>query len=224
MRTLYDSTTPLRSVPADAQMVAGYVNGLYTNFATIRTAFPNAVHVSIAVTAVADAMVLDVETGDASPADAPWWCQRQRARGQLPTVYCNLSTWPQVRSAFQTHGVAEPCWWIADYDGVAQLSPGSVAKQYRSDTAQNLDYSVVADYWPGVDPAPQEETIMATDTDRGGLVRLTYLSVHGREPTPEEWGIGKLTLAQSNDLDSFVASVADSASGQAAERARSPQP
>ena len=225
MRLMFDSTTPERSIPADAQMVAGYVNGNWPNFPLICQRWPNAVHVSIAVTTAADAMVLDVEVGDATPADAPAWCQRQRAQGQEPTVYCNTSTWPSVRAAFHVAGVGEPCYWLAEYDGVAQIPAGAIAKQYRSDTAQNLDYSVVADYWPGVDPpAPKEETIMATDTDRGGLVRLTYLSVHGREPTPQAWGIGQITLAQSNDLDSFVASVADSASGQAAERARSPQP
>lgn len=182
MRTLYDSTTPVRSVPADAQMVAGYVNGLYTNLATVRTAFPNAVHVSIAVTSAADAMVLDVETGDASPADAPAWCQRQRARGQIPTVYCNASTWPQVRSAFQTHGIAEPCWWIADYDGVAQIPPGAIAKQYRSDTAQNLDCSVVADFWPGVDSPglPKEDDMaIAITEDAAGNIHVAGVTPQG---------------------------------------------
>jgi hypothetical protein len=66
--------------------------------------------------------------------------------------------------------------------------------------------------------SPQEESIMATDTDRGGWVRLAYLSIFHREPTPQEWALGKLTLAQSNDLDAFVASLADSAAGRAAEQ------
>jgi hypothetical protein len=60
---------------------------------------------------------------------------------------------------------------------------------------------------------------MATDQDRGGWVRLAYLSIFHREPNPTEWALGKLALAQSNDLDAFVAGLADSAAGQAAEKA-----
>ena len=207
-RTCYDSIN-VNAIPADAQLAAGYAGGNWPTYAngSLRARCPHAILVSIAVNASEDAMVLDVERGDATPSDAPAWCQRQRARGQVPTVYCNASTWPAVQQMFHDAGQPLPQWWDANYDNNPTLPAGAVAKQYRSDTNQNLDYSVVADYWPGVDPARSD--IMATDTDRGGLVRLTYLASKHREPTPQEWGIGKMVLAQHPNLDAFVESVAD---------------
>lgn len=153
MRTLYDSVN-INAIPANPEMVAGYVNGRWPTYNSLIQKFPQAVHVSIAVTANADAQVLDVETGDATPGQAPAWAQRQRQEGRDPTVYCNSSTWGAVRQAFQNARVAEPHYWIAQYDNNPTIPAGAVAKQYRSDTNQDLDYSVVADYWPGVDSAP----------------------------------------------------------------------
>jgi hypothetical protein len=69
------------------------------------------------------------------------------------TVYCNTSEWPQVRAAFQNAGVTEPNYWVAQYDNNPTIPAGAVAKQYIGDY-QGYDKSVVADYWPGVDPAP----------------------------------------------------------------------
>jgi len=49
--------------------------------------------------------------------------------------------------------VTEPHWWIAAYPGNgANLYPGAVAHQYADPGP--VDLSVVADYWPGVDPKP----------------------------------------------------------------------
>ena len=59
-------------------------------------------------------------------------------------------SWPQVRAVFGARDVPEPHWWVAQYDGIAELPAGAVAKQYK--TTPGWDESVVADYWPGVDP------------------------------------------------------------------------
>ena len=151
-RTMYDGITPSR-LPASATIVAGYADGLYANLPTLRARYPHATVVSIAVTAsYSGAQVLDVETGDATPAQAPGWVKRRRAAGADPSVYCNSSTWPAVRAAFRAAGVAEPHYWIAQYDGVATIPAGAIAKQYRN--TAGYDESIVADYWPGVDPAP----------------------------------------------------------------------
>jgi hypothetical protein len=133
-------------------MVAGYVAGQWPSYAGLVARFPHAVHVSIAVEASQDAQVLDCERFDATPAQCPAWAQRQRRRGQVPTVYCNSSTWPTVRAEFAAQGVALPLWWAAQYDGLAELVPGSIAKQYRGDVPPGYDVSIVADLWPGVDP------------------------------------------------------------------------
>lgn len=157
-RTMYDSINP-SSIPVDAALVAGYVDGLYRNMDALAARFPNALRVPIAVfPSTDDGLVLDVETGDATPAQAPGWVQMRRAAGVDPTVYCNTDTWPAVRAAFQAAGVSEPHYWIAQYDGVAAIPAGAIAKQFES--TDPWDLSVVADYWPGVDPAPTEEDYM----------------------------------------------------------------
>lgn len=164
VRTLYDAVTPA-NIPASAQMVAGYVDGRYAWRASDWARFPNAVKVRIAVFASTDdGHVLDVEPGDATPAQAVGWVQRRRAAGVDPTVYCGLSTsgysWAQVRAAFQAAGVAEPHYWVAAYPGIGPaLYPGSVAHQYANPGPYDL--SVVADYWPGVDGASTVSNVLS---------------------------------------------------------------
>lgn len=156
-RILYDSVTAA-NIPVTAQMVAGYVDGRYAWSAADWARFPAAVHVRIAVFASTnDGHVLDVERGDATPAQAVGWVQRRRAAGVDPTVYCGLASsgysWADVRAAFQAQGVPEPHYWVAAYPGIgAALYPGSVAHQYANPGPYDL--SVVADYWPGVDVSP----------------------------------------------------------------------
>lgn len=151
-RTMYDAITPAQ-IPAGATMVAGYVGGQWPSYAEAVRRFPHAVHVSIAVQADEDAQVLDCERYDATPQQCPGWAVRQRHRGQVPTVYCNTSTWPSVRAAFRAQGVPLPLWWAAQYDNDPALIAGAVAKQYR--TTPGYDVSSVVNYWPGVDPAPK---------------------------------------------------------------------
>lgn len=161
-RTMFDAITPSRIPhPPAPQLVAGYVGGYWPSFygyrddtgvwvPGIREVFPTSRPVAIAVQASQDAQVLDVEAGDATPAQAPGWAVRQRRRGQIPTVYANTSTWPAVVAEFTRQSVPLALWWEANYDGAAVLAPGRIAKQYRN--TPGYDVSVVADYWPGVDP------------------------------------------------------------------------
>jgi hypothetical protein len=149
---MYDAVS-VPSVPAGATLVAGYDDGYYTDVAAFEARFPHAKVVPITVFASDNlGTVLDVEGGDATPAQAPGWVKMRRAAGVDPTVYCNSSTWDAVKAAFSIAGVAQPHYWIARYDGIAVIPAGAIAKQY-SDPGP-YDLSVVADYWPGVDPAP----------------------------------------------------------------------
>lgn len=159
-RTMYDSTT-MANIPDAAAMVAAYVDGRYANVPEARARFPHAVVAEIAVSASTDAgQILDVEQYDAAPTEAPGWVQRRRAAGVDPSVYCNSSTWPAVRAAFAAAAVAEPHWWIAQYDNDPTIPAGAVAKQYQD--AGPYDISSVADYWPGIDP--QEAPVPALDS------------------------------------------------------------
>ncbi|GGX75290.1 hypothetical protein [Streptomyces hiroshimensis] len=149
-RTMYDAVTPSK-IPAHAKMVAGYVDGHFANMGEMATRFPNATRVSIAISHNTKAQVLDVEDGASSPEGAVQWCTHTMAAtpNKKLTVYCNASTWPEVRAAFHKHGVTEPNYWVARYDGVPSIPAGAIAKQYEN--TPGFDRSVVADDWPGVD-------------------------------------------------------------------------
>ncbi|WP_410644481.1 hypothetical protein [Amycolatopsis sp. lyj-346] len=155
---MYDAVTA-RNIPTSAVMVAGYIDKIKLEpwSAADWARFPNAVKVTIVKKASTNAgHVLDVEPGDATPAQAPGWVRMRRAAGADPTVYMNLSTWPTVRKAFTDQGVAQPHYWVAKYDnnpawGTGWAALGCVAKQYAGDVAPGIDLSSVADYWPGVD-------------------------------------------------------------------------
>lgn len=154
-RKLFDAVT-LSNIPANPEMVGCYADGLYKNEAEARSRFPHAIIVPIAVSAGYNSVsvkVLDVENGDATPGQAPGWVQRQRAIGGGDSVYCNVSALPSVLSAFHAAGVAPGPIWVAHYDGVATIPAGAIAKQYLGDY-NGYDLSIVADYWPGVDPKP----------------------------------------------------------------------
>jgi LysM repeat protein len=187
MRTMYDSTN-INDIPSNASMVAGYVDGLYANVGNLQRRFPHAVVVRIAVSALTnDGHVLDVESGDATPSEAVGWVKRRRIHGADPSVYCNMSVWPNVRKAFHDAGIPEPHYWIAKWDGIATLPTGAVAKQYGNPdvTQRHYDVSCVADYWAGVDaphnPRPTKTpayyTVRAGDTL--SAIALKYgLSLH----------------------------------------------
>lgn len=168
-RLLRDSIDP-SLIPVNTALIGGYVDGRFGPDhalfgepgwdASSWDLFPNSVHVKIAVFATTnDGNVGDVEFGDITPAQAPTWVLMRRAAGVQPSIYCSLSSWPSVRTAFQNAGVIEPPYWIADYDGTTTIFEGSVARQYDNGTGivgpsvnGAYDSSAVLDYWPGIDP------------------------------------------------------------------------
>jgi hypothetical protein len=171
VRTAYDSTNPF-DIPAEAAIVCGYVDGAFAWADVGWARFPNAVKVRIATQAATnDGHTLDVETGDANPWDAPGWAQLRRAAGVDPTVYVNLSNWNATRTEFQARGLAEPHWWLAEYDGIDSLPVGTVAKQYANPalTGAHYDLSCVADVWPGVDGS-QGGFMALTDAEQTELL------------------------------------------------------
>jgi len=140
--TMYDSVTAT-AIPTNAAVVAGYVDGAYAWSNADWARFPESVKVRIAVFASTnDGHVLDVEDGDATPAQAPGWVRMRRAAGLDPIVYCNASTWPSVISAFSSAGIAGPPYWIAQYDGSPAIPSGAVAKQYNDPPGSGGEYDI----------------------------------------------------------------------------------
>ena len=87
MRLLYDGITA-SNLPPDAVIVAGYVDGLFRWKDSDWARFTRAIKVRIAAFAsTQDGQVLDVEAGDATPAQAPAWVLARRVKGVDPTIY-----------------------------------------------------------------------------------------------------------------------------------------
>ena len=188
MRTMYDAITP-SNIPANAQMVAGYIDGKYAWTQADWARFPNAVKVLIACFASTNAgHVLDCEWGDATPAQCPGWVVMRRKAGADPAVYTSYGNlgqnWAIVINEFHKAGVPEPKWWIAAYPGNGPaLYPNSVAHQYANPGP--VDLSVVADYWPGIDTTQE-----VPDMDANQAAQLAYVAKYvgwaldTKDPTP----------------------------------------
>lgn len=155
MRTMYDGVNTdaagiARDFPA-AQMVAGYLDGAYAWSAAEWGLFPRAAHVTIVVSANANAGdVLDVEAGDAAPAQTEGWISMRRQAGLYrPTIYASLAIIPEVRIGTGRWRLGvDYDLWIADWDGTTAVPyPMAAAKQDRN--AGSYDVSAVYDDgWP----------------------------------------------------------------------------
>ena len=197
MLTMYDSVS-VGQIPADAQAVAGYVGGNWPTYSSLERLHPDAHKLSIAVNAGEDADCLDVETGDATPADAPAWVRRQLARGVWrPCLYANASTMPAVVHALAQGGIArrEIRLWVASYTGYPHIPNGYDACQWTNTAlGRNLDASLCSDTFfaptnkpphrparrrrPSI-PAPHPKVAAGTLTGALGIVAVAILNTSG---------------------------------------------
>ena len=180
------------AIPTNVPVVAGYVDGRYVWSAADWNRFPNAVRITIATQASSQADVLDVETGDATPADVPGWVGRfNRPSRRRPTIYCNRSTWAAVKAAL---GTTEVDYWISTLDGT-QTVAGAVAVQY-TDTG-GYDESLIQDLtW-------LEDASLNQDTARG-LVYDLRASLLGEGPG---------TAGEAAGIEAYVAGVVANVEG-----------
>ena len=146
--TMYDDINA-DNIPADATVMAGYVDGQWPSYAPMKTRFPNARVFSITVYN-GDADILDVETGDATPDMVPAWVTRQRNAGRpIVIVYCNRSNYPAVVQACLNANVRVPPIWLAQYDNDPTIPDYAAGKQYQS--TPNYDVSSIdTARWPGL--------------------------------------------------------------------------
>jgi len=223
MRTMYDAVTA-RNIPTTAVMVAGYIDKIKLEpwSAADWARFPSAVKVEIVKKAGTNGgHVLDVEPGDATPAEAPGWVRMRRAAGAIPTVYCNTSTWPSVRAAFRAANTAEPYYWLARYDGKPKwddgwAAAGVVAKQYQNNPG--FDLSSVADHWPGVDG--EDDMPSAEDVANAVWAAVIKNKSNGNpDPARENlgWTLRGIDVANAK-LDAVAAKLADLALKVAAQQ------
>ena len=174
---MFDSTD-VGQIPVGPPAAAGYVDGHWPTFAELSERFPNAHLLSIAVSPEHDAECLDVESGDATPADVPGWYERQRKRGvERPVIYADASTMqesivPLVRSG----AIARPLvrLWSAHWAGSHICSPSSCgAVSVAMDATQWTDRSfnrdldeslLLADFFGTPKPAPARKKAVPVPT------------------------------------------------------------
>jgi hypothetical protein len=104
--------------PANPEVVAGYVNGAWPSALGLPARFPGVPLVTIDVNGTRpDAMVLDMEWGDATPEMCPPWAA-QHGTDPAPVIYCSLSRVQEVLDAFTAAGFKGD-WrlWTAHYTG-----------------------------------------------------------------------------------------------------------
>jgi hypothetical protein len=128
--TMYDSTN-VGTLPPGADAYAGYVQGAFQTFPELQQLFgASGAHLlSIAVFASGDADCLDIESGDATVAQAPGWVKRQLARGaQRPCLYTSVSNMDALVTTLGGAGIprAEVRLWSAHYgQGKHICGPGN---------------------------------------------------------------------------------------------------
>jgi hypothetical protein len=162
MITRFYDDTNIADIPSSAQMIAVYADGPYAGTEpAARKRFPHALIVTITVRGEPNREICDCETGDLTPPEAAHWALAEHKAGRHPTIYCSASPWDEVKAAVRAVGLdpaKDVSWWIAHYDGDPTIPAGAVAKQYLGSPGNSpghYDESSVADYWPGVDPAPK---------------------------------------------------------------------
>jgi hypothetical protein len=168
-----DSIDPF-AIPLDVDVVAGYGDGNWVWPPAGWARFRGKPQLSIVVNAGDQGDVLDVEKGDASPADLPGWCDRfQRPGRRAPTGYCNRDSWPACRAAV---GARRVDWWISTLDGTQDV-PGAVAVQYAGSamTGGHYDLSVILDpSWIGGTMSDQQiQADVREELDRGTAIGET---------------------------------------------------
>lgn len=140
---MFDDTTP-SLIPRTAAAAAGYVNGLYATWSTIVSG-PWRYKLSIAVSSGTKARCLDVEPGDATPADAPGWFKDGADDSQgKPWIYCSVSQADELvetMSAAHIHR-SEYLLWTAHYTGSAhRCSASCYPTHQKADATQFTDRS-----------------------------------------------------------------------------------
>ena len=171
--TMYDAIT-LDNLPSDGKYFAGYVGGNWVTYPQIKARFPGATVLSIAINASETAQCLDIETGDAVPADAPAWVLHQKT--PRPCLYASVSTMNTLISILNTAGISRASvrLWSAHYTHSAHICGPSTCNQM----------SVAADGTQWTDNAlgkSLDQSLLNDDFFGGGSL-VTYSAVTSQLP------------------------------------------
>lgn len=158
-------------LPPGYDLYAAYADGTYENITAVRTRFPKAHILAIDVRAsYRNGDVLDVETGDATPDQAPAWFKAREGHTTTPKpiLYTSASQITTLVTAMSKAGIARDRYyiWSAHYTGRPHIC-GRGCGYPRADGTQwtdkalgrSLDESLMRDYMitkpePKPKPAP----------------------------------------------------------------------
>jgi hypothetical protein len=123
-----------------------YVDGGYVTVNAVRQLHPTAQIITVSTTGATPANVLDVEPGNATPAEARVWVDK----GYGHIIYSDIADKAAlVRDLAGTYWL----WYAADPSGCSRhLVAGSIATQYC--WTGRYDISVTDGTWPTPPPAP----------------------------------------------------------------------
>lgn len=152
MRIMYDSVDSM-GIPADAEMVAGYIDGEWPSYGAIVNRFPTAIHVSIATNPAHAAQVMDAETGNGTVPEWVQWIVNRRTAGGDPTVFCIVSVQQELIAALDAQHIPHPWWWISNWS-IHAFPSGDRIVAWQYENTPSYDASQVPGAWPGVIPAP----------------------------------------------------------------------
>ncbi|HEV2452154.1 MAG TPA: hypothetical protein VGS62_09520, partial [Streptosporangiaceae bacterium] len=137
--TMYDSVT-WEAIPANAEVVAGYVDGDFAWPPAAWERWPGADKVLITVSGSLTGNVADVEAGDMTPAQAAEWIRAKHSAGMRGvTIYCSRSDLGAVRTACKGQAYYI---WVADWTNSPHEIAGTVATQYQN-VGTSYDLSMV---------------------------------------------------------------------------------
>lgn len=159
---MLDSTT-VANLPGGADAYAGYTTGLFPTWPALKARFEGKAHlVSIAISASEHALCLDVEKGDATPAQVPAWVATEHSRKVArPIVYASASAMPDILARLAAAGIKRGAvrLWSAHY-GIGKHICGPQVPGCGFPAADATQWTDLA---AGVDGTHIDESELASD-------------------------------------------------------------
>lgn len=194
-------------LPTNMDAYAGYVDGQWPDYPAISGAHPGVPTLAITVRLANLADCLDIENGDARPADAPTFVQERSAAGVWrPALYGSRDVMPAILGALEAHQIDRAAFrlWSAHYGaGKHVCGPATCGLPFDVDGTQWIDHGT----W---DESLLSDDFFGDDMDRPGLITLSFGVLAARDPTEAELN----QLSQPGVTDRAVVLAAlDSADG-----------
>lgn len=162
---MYDSAAS--SWPSDAQYILAYIDGPYANVAAAQAHGAWVVTITTQPDFDVNADCCDIEPGCLSPLQGAAFAKARQEAGLPATQYFSVSNLGEVVAANAQLGVSDQGLYFfgADYDGVAEVPAGYIAKQYETMPGiYGYDTSICLSTWPALPqpkpPVPKENELM----------------------------------------------------------------